>query len=58
MARYQRQEATYLMRAVNKAYKIPNPPSWNKKTRKKVGKAAEWFLQTFLPSKKGPVRVS
>lgn len=58
MVRYQRQEATYLMRMVNRAYRLPNPPSLNQKTYEAVKKVVNWFQQTFVPTKNGPARVS
>ena len=38
--RNQRQEALYAMRAVNNAYGLPNPLSWNQKVSATIGKAA------------------
>lgn len=54
--RYQRQEALSIMRHVNEAYKLSNPPSWYGKTIVAVGKAVTW-LKTLLPPKQAPTRV-
>ena len=58
VVRYQRKKALEVMRTVNKAFKLPNPPSWHEKTRKSVANAVTGTKRLFTHSKKEAIRVS
>ena len=56
--RFQRQQALSVMRAVNKAYGLPNPPAWHERLNKAIQKAARNLKLMFKPRKLETKRVN
>ena len=46
------------MRKVNKAYDLPNSPSWHAQTAEDIKKVVIKLRQVFVPRKQEPTRVS
>ena len=46
------------MRTVNEAFKLPNPPSWHEKTRKRIAEAVTGSKRLFKHRKDEATRVS
>lgn len=51
-------EALSVMRDYNKAYKLPNPPTWYEIVAKSIKKAGVSFKKVLIPRKWEPSRVS
>ena len=56
--RYQRQNAIFVMREVNKFYGLPNPPSWYQKLFKSTMAAIVKLANEVIYYKREPIRVS
>ena len=58
MFRNQRQQALNVMRTVNEAFVLPNPPTWRQKIRKAIEKSIIGLRKVFGNQKREPLRVS
>ena len=56
--RYQRRQALTLMRRVNEACVLPNPPSWHATTFEGIKRTITRLKRVFMPQKQEPTRVS
>ncbi len=56
--RFQRQKALSIMRDVNQAYHLPNPPTWRAKTHRVMRKVFDLLSMLFTKGQQHLPRVS